>query len=214
MLPITQDIIPASNNNRPGIPMQARYITVHDTDNTDPGAGAKAHASFIRNTTDTTSWHFTVDDENIIQHIPVNENAWHAGDGHYGTGNRESIGIEICMNPETDRAIAEKNAAQLIAYLYETVPTLAAYPVGVKQHYDWTGKDCPSLIRSRANGWQNFMALVKAEMEADTVEWAKWYIDKLKELGILNGTHKSDDPITFGQVAVLLCRLLRFLGKI
>lgn len=59
-----------------------------------------------------------------------------------------------------------------------------------------------------------------AEYLGDTAEggeavgWAKWWLDKLIELGILNGEHGSDDPITFGQVAVLLCRLLRFLGKI
>lgn len=52
------------------------------------------------------------------------------------------------------------------------------------------------------------------ETEAEPVEWAKWYLDELKKKGILNGDHKSDEAITFGQVAVLLCRLLRFLGKL
>jgi N-acetylmuramoyl-L-alanine amidase len=53
-----------------------------------------------------------------------------------------------------------------------------------------------------------------AQEGGNAVEWAKWYFEKLIELGILNGQHKSDEAITFGQVAVLLCRLLRFLGKI
>lgn len=211
---IYQDFIPIGRPNRPCLTMTPQYITIHDTDNEDYGADAKRHAQYLKTTDKTDSWHYTVDDKAIYQHLPLNESGWHAGDGYYGPGNRKSIGIEICMNPECDRTVAEKNAAWLVAKLYKEMPTLTTYPEGVKQHYNWTGKNCPSVIRGRVNGWADFCQLIVNEMEAGTVDWAKWYIEKLRDLGILNGEHRGDDPITFGQVAVLLCRALRFLGKI
>ncbi|MFP3822282.1 N-acetylmuramoyl-L-alanine amidase, partial [Bacillus sp. SIMBA_008] len=49
MVKITQDFIPAGNNNRPGYAMTPIYITVHNTANTAVGANAKSHASYVKN---------------------------------------------------------------------------------------------------------------------------------------------------------------------
>lgn len=63
------------------------------------------HARYEKNPETPTSWHFTVDEKEIYQHLPLNENGWHAGDG--GTGNRKSIGIEICENDgDFEKAVA------------------------------------------------------------------------------------------------------------
>src|SRR4051812_44950836 len=99
---IKQLLIPASNKEtRPGIPMTPKYITVHETDNTAAGANAYAHARLQYNgNSRTASWHYTVDDHEIWQSIPDNEVAWHAGDGGNGTGNRESLAVEICVNSD------------------------------------------------------------------------------------------------------------------
>lgn len=164
MVPIIQDFIPVGRQNRPGLAMVPLYITIHDTDNDDYGADAKRHAQYIKTTSNTDSWHYTVDDTSIYQHLPLDENGWHAGDGYYGQGNRKSIGIEICMNPECDRAKAEANAAWLVAKLLKEVPTLYDYPEAVKQHYNWSWKDCPSVIRARPDGWTGFLARVETEM--------------------------------------------------
>ncbi|MFP3398696.1 N-acetylmuramoyl-L-alanine amidase, partial [Brevibacterium sp. SIMBA_078] len=77
--------------------MKPLYITVHNTANTAKGANAASHASFVKRSSTGVSWHYTVDDSVIYQHLPLNENGWHAGDGR-GTGNMKSIGIEICEN--------------------------------------------------------------------------------------------------------------------
>ncbi|WP_245157099.1 N-acetylmuramoyl-L-alanine amidase [Anaerovorax sp. IOR16] len=155
---IIVDLIPSTNGNRPGYKMEPEYITVHDTGNTSKGANAYMHSRYIKNPTTGASWHFTVDDEKIYQHLPTNENGWHAGDGRNGTGNRKSIGIEICMNSDIDRAKAENLAAQLITYLMWKFDI----PVQkVVQHNHWTGKNCPSVIRSRKNGWQSFIKLIQ-----------------------------------------------------
>ena len=50
------------------------------------------------------SWHYTVDDHAIVQHLPDYETAYHAGDGKDGPGNTTSIGIEICVNAGGDFA--------------------------------------------------------------------------------------------------------------
>jgi N-acetyl-anhydromuramyl-L-alanine amidase AmpD len=161
---IVQDFIPKGRRNRPGYKLEPRYITVHDTANTSAGADAKAHANYVKSAAAAAipaSWHFTVDDKVIYQHLPLNENGWHAGDGTNGTGNRQSIGIEICENSNGNRAQAEKNAAWLTAKLLKDHGLKIT---AVKQHYDWSKKNCPAQIRGRKDGWKNFLAAVEAHL--------------------------------------------------
>jgi len=165
---IIEDFIPRGRRNRPGYKMTPRYITIHDTANPNIGADAKAHARYLKGSTAAAipaSWHFTVDDSVIIQHLPLNENGWHAGDGSTGTGNRESIGIEICENRDGVRTEAEKNAAWLTAKL------LRDFSLGldrVKQHHYWSGKNCPRVLRSRSKGWESFLNAVNRQLQPST----------------------------------------------
>lgn len=165
MVEIIQDFIPKGRRNRPGYKLTSRYITIHDTGNTNTGADAKAHATYLKGATAASipsSWHFTVDDQVIVQHLPLNENGWHAGDGANGTGNRQSIGIEICENKDGDRTKAEANATWLVAKLLKDFGlTISA----VKQHYDWNKKNCPRVLRSRKNGWGGFLAAVEQHLK-------------------------------------------------
>ena len=75
-------------------------ITVHQTGNTSRGANAEMHARFINNGS-TSTWHYTVDDKQAIQHFEHNTQCWHAGDGR-GNGNLHSIGVELCINSDGD----------------------------------------------------------------------------------------------------------------
>lgn len=160
MVNIIQDFIPAGRRNRPGHKLEPLYLTIHDTANTDAGADARAHAAYLKTYPDLlASWHFTVDDRFIYQHLPLNENGWHAGDGVNGTGNRQSIGIEICENSDGDRSLAEKNAAWLTAGL---LVNFSLTPERVKQHYDWSGKNCPRVLRGRSGGWSGFLSAVES----------------------------------------------------
>lgn len=156
---IIEDILAVGRANRPEYAMSPQYITIHDTGNPNLGSNAKGHAGYIKSDTAArlpVSWHFTVDDTVIIQHLPLNENGWHAGDGN-GQGNRASIGIEICENADGNRAKAEHNAALLVAWLHSEVPTLLPFPASMRQHFHWSGKNCPHLIRARPNGWEDFL---------------------------------------------------------
>ncbi|WP_461369467.1 peptidoglycan recognition protein family protein [Candidatus Darwinibacter acetoxidans] len=192
MVQIIQDLIPKGRRNRPGHKLDPKYITIHDTANTQTGADAKAHAAYVKSTAAANipaSWHFTVDDKVIYQHLPLKENGWHAGDGTNGTGNRQSIGIEICENRDGNRAAAEANAAWLAAKLIKEVNTLKPFPACMKQHYDWSKKNCPAQIRGRKNGWANFLAAVESHLktEAEITRPIGIYVDgkKADEVGYL-----------------------------
>lgn len=142
---IQQQFIPISHKKtRPGIKMSPKYITVHETGNTANGANAKAHANLLsRGNTRTASWHFTVDDKEIYQHLPTNEVGWHAGDGGNGQGNRQSIGIEICVNRDGNFQKAKQNAIWLIKHLMGklNIPIERVVP-----HKHWSGKNCPTNL--------------------------------------------------------------------
>lgn len=162
MVRIIQDFIPPGRRNRPGYRLEPAYLTIHDTANTQTGADAAAHARYLKTYPDLLAgWHFTVDDRVIYQHLPLHENGWHAGDGTNGTGNRKSIGIEICENRDGNRALAESNAAWLAAGLLRD---FALALNRVKQHYDWSGKNCPRVIRGRVDGWPGFIDAVRAQI--------------------------------------------------
>jgi len=149
---------------RPGYAMKPEYITIHDTANKSKGAGAEMHNRYVHSVAPNPSWHFSVDDKIVYQHLPLDENGWHAGDGTNGTGNRKSIAIEICENSDGNRAKAEANAAWLVAKLVREVKTLKAFPGCMKQHYDWSGKNCPNVLRGRKGGWAGFLAAVEKEL--------------------------------------------------
>ena len=177
MIPIKQDFIPVGRRNRPGYKLTPKYITIHTTAN--PDVGAAAHASYIKGDAAAAipaSWHFTVDDKEIYQHLPLTENGWHCGDGTNGTGNRQSIGVEICEytnKARQDQAIS--NAAWLTAKLLTDYSlTIAA----VKQHYDWSGKNCPRVLRARASGWQDFLAEVGSCMTGEPTPSVLPKVDK------------------------------------
>lgn len=133
--------------------MKPLYITVHNTSNTAKGANAASHARFVKNNPSTgVSWHFTVDDTEIYQHLPLNENGWHAGDGNSGTGNRKSIGIEICENSDGDFEKAVANAQWLIKKIMKEQGISLE---NVVPHQRWSGKYCPHKLLDR---WDSFKA--------------------------------------------------------
>ena len=165
MIPIKVDLIKKAK--RPGYAMKPEYITIHQTGNTSKGANAEMHNRYVHNVAPNPSWHFTVDDKEAYQHLPLTENGWHAGDGTNGPGNRKSIAIEICVNRDGNLAKAEANAAWLAAKLIKEVGSLKPFPACMKQHYDWSGKNCPAQIRGRKDGWKNFLAAVEANLKTE-----------------------------------------------
>ena len=137
--------------------MNAEYITVHNTAN---DASAMSEISYMLGRPEEVSFHFAVDDYRAVQGIELNRNGWHAGDGN-GTGNRKSIGIEICYSKSGGSKFekAEKNTAELVAYLLKE----RGWGIDrVKKHQDWSGKYCPH--RTLDLGWDRFIKMIETEL--------------------------------------------------
>lgn len=200
---IIQDFIPVGRRNRPvtwtggsffNRFMIPEFITIHETGNKAVGANALSHAKYLKGDTAANtpvSWHFTVDDTRIVQHLPLNENGWHSGDGVGGNGNTKSIGIEICVNSDGNRTKADLNAVLLVAHLVNTVKSLRPYPECVKQHFHWSGKNCPEVIRSRTNGWNNFLAEIKKQIDIMTLPLMK----RVFHGNVQVGAYRTNDAI-------------------
>lgn len=176
MLPLTSEYSsfrPGSNSPRlkPNLPEDqiyndayVQYVVVHETANTNEGGGARWHADYLYGIPDRiASWHFTVDDKEIYQHIPTDEVAYHAGDGStiagmpwadgntggIGGGNRNGIGIETSVALGDDIMSVWHRTARLAAILAKQYNLPGdKHLEHVKFHQDFSGKSCPqSMIK-------------------------------------------------------------------
>ncbi len=95
-------------------------------------------------------------------------NTWYSSTYNYignGGGNRNSIGIESCVNKGSDVFLTWQLLAKLVAYLMEE------QGLGIDrvvQHHYFSGKDCPMTMR-HAEMWNYFKEMVQAEYLVRTV---------------------------------------------
>jgi len=182
--------------------MEPVGIVVHNTANT---ASAKAEVVNMINNNNWRSFHFAVDNVRAVQAIETNRNAWSAGDGVNGAGNRKYIAVEICYSMDYKSNFypqSQDKAAYLIAELLKS----RGWGIErVKRHYDFSGKDCPHrmLLWQTINGkyqmnnqtkWLSFLsniqtylnelnaieAKAKAEAEAATTTTTTQYVWKVQ----------------------------------
>ena len=156
---IIQDLIPTGRINRPGTVNKCVHITIHDTGNKTPGAGAAAHAEYIKGLKEKTSWHYTVDDISIYQHIPDTEKSYHTSDKE---ANESSIAIELCVNSDGDFYKTVENAEWLVRELMKKHGIPAE---NIRAHRDWTGKNCPASLAGET--WEEFLAQFSEQEEKE-----------------------------------------------
>lgn len=163
--------------------MRPKYITIHSTQNR--GGTADNHAHLLLNSgrrsqnnprfgrSGWITWHYTVDDREICQHLLPTEQGDHADYG--GHGDTESIGIEICEFSDPSRqAAAIDRAARLTAYLADRyrIPDSNIVPHMHWPRWDYKhGKPCPHILLARdphapggwvlGERWNRFIALVQ-----------------------------------------------------
>ena len=156
---IVKDLVPESKYNlKCPYTMKPTRIVVHNTAN---DASAKNEIAYMKRNDNEVSFHYAVDDKEVVQGIPENRNSWNAGDGGKGKGNREGISIEICYSKSGgDRfSKAEQNAVELI------VDILKRYGWGidkVTKHQDYNGKYCPH--RTLDMGWARFIKMIEDKL--------------------------------------------------
>lgn len=139
--------------------MNAEFIVVHNTAN---DASAENEVAYMIRNDNKVSFHYAVDDVEIVQAILDSRNAWQAGDGGNGQGNRNGLSIEICYSKSGgDRFIkAEKLASKFIASKLKE----KGWGIDkVKKHQDFGGKYCPH--RTLDLGWNRFLNMVQKELD-------------------------------------------------
>ena len=135
--------------------MTPEFIVVHNTANDAPAAN---EIKYMISNDNQVSFHFAVDDKEVIQGLPLDRNAWACGDGTNGSGNRKGIQVEICYSKSGGARFenAEKNAAKFIAQLLKERGWGADK---VKKHQDFSNKYCPH--RTLDKGWASFVNMIK-----------------------------------------------------
>ena len=139
-----------------------KYIVIHNTDNFSRTADAKAHARAQHDgNLSGMSAHYFVDDSGVYQALPHSRGAWHVG-VNYGSeffgiaNNRNSIGIEMCVNAGYNYEKAFQNTVALTKQLMKELGIDADHVV---THYDVCAKNCPSQIRAKGD-WNRFKKLI------------------------------------------------------
>lgn len=165
--------------------MDAKYIVIHNTAN---DASAANEIAYMQRNNNKVSFHIAVDDIEAVQGLPLNRNAWHAGDGN-GDGNRKGIGIEICYSKSGGNRFetAQENAAHLTASLL----SVYGWDISrVKKHQDFSGKHCPHRTLDDY-GWNYFIGRVKYYMNYKEEAITMRYFELLDGMNIRktpNGT--------------------------
>lgn len=151
---ISDDILKAGKVV-PGTVISPKYIVIHNTELWDIPAIDYHESLKTQNTIGEriASWHFTVDDKEIIQSVDTNWMTWNTS---HMSGHLETVAIEICkFTDDWRQKLAEDNTIALIHYLAKL------HKLNIKsclrKHQDYTGKFCPQIILSRSNGWDEFL---------------------------------------------------------
>ena len=135
--------------------MTPEFVVVHNTAN---DASAENEVKYMISNNNQVSFHFAVDDKEVVQGLPLDRNAWACGDGANGKGNRKGLQVEICYSKSGGVRFenAEKNAAKFIAQLLKE----RGWGIDkVKKHQDFSNKYCPH--RTLDKGWASFVNMIK-----------------------------------------------------
>lgn len=174
MYTLTKDILANNHKLRPKGCYAKSSITIHSTGNEN--STAYGERKWLDNASNdrVASWHYVVGEGVVIQAIPDDEVAYHCG---VSTGNKYSIGVEITENGDRSKVLL--TAAEFVA---DKLKELRLSPDCLRQHYNWSGKDCPRILRNadyvKANmDWEWFKNVVRMYYNGDIVEYAKMKVN-------------------------------------
>ena len=163
-IPLYTDFLDPDWRGRTGEKHKIKWLVIHETVNPAAGTDAAMHNRYLHSVEQKDvplSWHYTVDDHQIYHHLPDGERGYHASDSEEkGGGNDCGIGIEICVNEDGNYEQAVDNAAHLAAELIKRYGLALS---DVKQHGDFTNKNCPERLRE-GNNYEEFLIKIKNYM--------------------------------------------------
>ena len=161
---ISKQYIDVDYYKRPPLTMNLKHIVIHSTAN--PKSTAQNERDNLANnfrynskgSKVKVSFHSAVDDNEVVECIPISEGAYHTG--NYDA-NREGYSVEICESGDRSKTI--ENAVNYVAKL------LVEHNLEVgclRRHKDFTGKNCPRIFSD--NEWSEFKQMVQNKMELST----------------------------------------------
>lgn len=159
-----------------------RYIVIHTTGNTNPGADKEAHFTYWNSGNVGQSADFVVDDGGVLQ---INDYTkyytWHCGDGKgkYGITNENSIGVEICVNEGGDFEKALTHTVEFIRKLKAETGI-----ENVVRHYDASRKLCPAPLSD--NDWEKWKELKRRIAEVEELTSVNDIVWELADRGIVS----------------------------
>ena len=140
-----------------------KYIVLHYT--ASPNGTAINVSNYFKNSKIQSSAHYVVDEENIVQCVPLNKGAYHAGKKQM---NLESIGIEICCYKKNKKSLLANDKdwyfsnKTLDNVVYLILDLLKKYPnAKIIRHYDVTKKICPAPFVHSSEEYNTFLEHVK-----------------------------------------------------
>lgn len=158
------------DNNRPGTPLNPTGQVIHST--AAPGATAQNIRDYFRNHPEAqASAHAVIDWNSIIEMIPENEIAWHAG----ATANRKFLSFEMCEPAANDPERYSKFqevwnravwycAKTCVNYGWNTNDNIFSH-YGISQMYHETNHTDPyGYFATYGKTWNRFLADVAAEI--------------------------------------------------
>lgn len=184
-----------------------QFIVIHDTGNSARGAGATAHKNYFMTTDRKASADFVVEEDKIIKlNNYYKYFTWHCGDGKgkYGITNSNSIGIEMCINSDSDR---QKTINTTIKLTYQLMQELNLRQIRVVRHYDASRKICPASMRQNDwEKWWNFKDALREYIKMMKSE-EKYVLLKLGQKSTVCETVLKD-----GYNFIRIREVLKFLG--
>ena len=174
---VTRKLLKRGQYTRPGRLMpRVAGVVLHWTGNA--GAGIDEHRRWfnsIRNSGSYASYHYMVDTERVVQLIPEDEIAYHAGpSGHTQDWVREKLGglpnwrtIGVSMAHQSDKDVEEATVRQAKLLIADIMCRHGLNTDVVLRHYDCTGKACPRPFLDRVE-WGSFLedvARIDGEIE-------------------------------------------------
>ena len=134
-LNIETGIVPWSGTGRTQMKqVETAFITVHDTGSADMSASDwNAYESSGRDDRQT-SWHFTVGEKTVYQQIPLEEVAWHAGDGSAMFGLKDT-GVKY-LGPDPEITLGDDH----FLYINGEKSKIGVPIIGGSSRSEWNGR--------------------------------------------------------------------------
>lgn len=187
--------------------------TIHSTANAK--STAQNERDNLENNDGSASFHSVVDEKQVVRCIPFDQRAWHAGDStKAGGGNMTSLSLEICESGDREKTL--QNAIAVVAH---DLMELGWGVDRIRQHFDWTRKNCPRILRDtgkwdwfvesvekmvknggkESEGVEEVPEMIYNYVDKNMPEWAReavqWQVDNGILVGDGNGLHLTDNDL-------------------